>query len=449
MVSESSPPRRPVLTLDDLARPLTRRPERLHALTAAELAIAFSQGLDLAEGKNIGHAQRVCYIATAVADAMEIDPAQRSAVFFAGLLHDVGVTPASAELCRIAGVDESSIFGPSPLRAREVDRTDLVFADRAAVQEAIERHTMLGADAVRSLELPDEAAIAVEAHHEHWDGSGFPQQLAGEAIPIEGRILAAADVAEVLIAEQFSSLVARRHFHASISEYSGKQLDPQIVATLLDLAKSDEFWLGLYSEDLAAALTSLRVGGDTRKSRKRVLRFAEVFADLADAKGEHTAGHSRRAADYAERLAEAAGFDPGHIEMLRIGALLHNIGLLGVPARVMSKPDILSVTEMQLMRQHPANSEMILQELPGFEEVSVWIGRHHERPDGKGYPEMLSGDEIPTESRILAIVDVYDALTSDRPHRGAMSARDAKQILLGAAGTQLDPELVRAFCQLV
>ena len=109
--------------------------------------------------------------------------------------------------------------------------------------------------------------------------------------------------------------------------------------------------------------------------------------------------------------------------MIRIGALLHDVGLLGVPARIMTKPDILSVTEMQLMRQHPANSEMILQELPGFEEVAVWIARHHERPDGKGYPEMLVGDDIPMESRILAIADVYAALMSDRPHRGALSPK--------------------------
>jgi len=449
VVSESTPPRRPVLTLDDLARPFTRRPERLHALTAAELAIAFSQGLDLGEGKNVGHAQRVCYIATALADALALDPAKRAGVFFAGLLHDAGVTPAGAELCRIAGVDESSIFGPSPLRERDEDRADLVFADRTAIQEAIERHTSLGADVVRSLDLSDEAAVAVSAHHEHWDGSGYPEKLSGEAIPIEGRIVAVADVAEALIAEQFSSLVARRHFHASIMQFSGAQLDPRIVTSLLDLAKSDEFWLGLYSEDLAATLTSLRATGDTRKSRKRVLRFAEVFADLSDAKGGHTAGHARRTAAHAERLAEAVGFDAGHIEMLCIGALLHNVGLLGVPARVMSKPDILSVTEMQLMRQHPANSEMILQELPGFEEVSVWIARHHERPDGKGYPEMLSGDDIPMESRILAIADVYDALTSDRPQRGAISPEDAKQILLSGAGTQLDPELVHTFCQLI
>jgi HD-GYP domain-containing protein (c-di-GMP phosphodiesterase class II) len=449
VVSESSPPRRPVLTLDDLARPLTRRPERLHALTAAELAIAFSQGLDLAEAKPVGHAQRICYIATALADALALDPVKRSGVFFGSLLHDVGVTTAAADLCRMAGVDEGAIFAASPMRARDQDRADLVFADKAAVQEAIEQHSVLGGDTVRALELPDEAAAAVESHHESWDGNGYPRQLAGEDIPIEGRIVAISDMAEVLIAEQFSSLVARRHFASSIAEYSGTRLDPRIVTLLLEVMKSDEFWLGLYSEDLAATLTSLRGVGETRKSRKRMLRFAEVFADLTDAKGDHTTGHSRDTAAHAERLANAIGLDAGHTEMIRIGALLHDVGLLGVPARVMTKPDILSITEMQLMRQHPSNSETILQELPGFEEVAVWIARHHERPDGKGYPEMLAGDDIPMESRILAIADVYAALTSDRPHRGALGPKDAKQVLLGAAGSQLDPELVRTFCQLI
>ena len=168
--------------------------------------------------------------------------------FFGSLLHDIGVTPAGANLCRVAGVDEGAIFGPAPLRVRDEDRADLVFADRESVQEALARHCVLGAETVRALELPEEAAIAVAAHHEFWDGNGYPEGLAGEAIPIEGRIVAVADAAEVLIAEQFSSLVARRHFHSSISQYSGGgQLDPRIVTLLLELAKSDEFWLGLYS----------------------------------------------------------------------------------------------------------------------------------------------------------------------------------------------------------
>jgi hypothetical protein len=123
--------------------------------------------------------------------------------------------------------------------------------------------------------------------------------------------------------------------------------------------------------------------------------------------------------------------------MIRIAGLLHNIGLLGVPARVMTKPDILSVTEMQLMRQHPGASEMILQELPGFEEISIWIARHHERPDGKGYPDMLSGAHPADRASSRS---VFAALTTERPHRGAVSREDARRILPGA-GTQRRPRV--------
>jgi HD-GYP domain-containing protein (c-di-GMP phosphodiesterase class II) len=449
VVSENLPPRRPILTLDDLARPLSRRPERLHALTSADLSIALSQALDLAEGKPIGHAKRVCYIATMLADALDLDPARRAGAYFGALLHDAGVTLSASDLCRMAGVDEDAIFAPLPVRPIDPQRPEYGFADRSAVLGAIYEHCQLGAGLVRTLELPEEAAVAVAAHHEDWDGAGYPDGLRGDAIPIEARIVAAADVAEVLIADEPSSLSARRQFASSISEFVDRQLDPAVVSCLLNVAKSDEFWLGLYSEDLTETLTTMRGTVDTRRSRKRITRFAEAFADLADAKGGHGRGHSYRTAEYAERLALAVGLDAGHAEMVRIAALLQDIGVLGVPARVTTKPDILSVSEMQLMRQHPGSSETILQELNGFEEIATWIARHHERPDAKGYPEMLSGDDIPLESRILSIADVFVALTSDRPHRGAVAIDDAKQILIGAAGTQLDPELVRLFCTLV
>jgi len=449
VVSDTNPSGRPVLTLDDLARPLTHRPERVHALSGSELAVAFSQGLDLAEGKTLGHAQRVCYIASMIADALDLDPAARAAVYFGALMHDIGVTLAASDICRVAGIDEDTIFAPSPLKSVEELRGDLTFADLSAVVDAVQQHATLGADAVRALDLPEEAAAAVAAHHERWDGFGFPSGTAGEDIPAEARIIAAADIAESLISDESSSLSARRRLPSEIARYVGTALDPRIAGKLLELGRSDEFWLGLYTEDLQEALQALRPAAEPRKSRKRVMRFAEVFADIADAKGGRTVGHSRRTAEAAAQLAEAAGLDAGHVEMIRIAALLHNIGMLGVPARITSKPDILSITEMQVMRQHPSNSELILRGLNGFEEISFWVARHHERPDGKGYPEMLTGDEIPTESRILAVADVYSALTAERAHRPAISRGDAKQILLGAAGTQLDPELVRLFVTLV
>jgi len=429
-----------------MAQPLTRRPERLYALAASELAVAFSKALDVAEGKEVGHAQRVCYIAMQLADAQGVEEPLRGGVYFGALLHDAGVTSASADLFRAAGIDETDVFGASPLRPRDERRGSSLFADRDAIDDAVHQHCIAGAEIARRLELGDETASAIEHHHERWDGQGYPHGLSGDAIPLEGRILAVADAAEVILSEETNALVARRRLAQSLSMYAETMLDPAICASLLELGRSDEFWLGLYAEDLSETVNGLRGGAPAeRKSRRRVLRFAEVFASLADTKRAYGSEHSQRTAEGAQALAEALELEPGHAEMVRIGALLLDIGLLGVPARIMSKPDILSVTEMQLMRQHPSNSEMVLEDLPGFEEVAQWIARHHERPDGKGYPEMLSGDDIPLESRILQIADVHAALTADRPHRAALTAKDAKAVLLGAAGTQLDAELVRTF----
>ena len=187
MVSESTPPRRPVLTLDELAAPLTRRPERLHALTAADLAIAFSQGLDLAEGKPPGHAQRVCYIATMLADALDVEPAQRAGVFFGALLHDIGVTPAAADICRVAGVDEEVDLRPvAAARARSEPRGSRVFADIAAITDAVHQHCILGAETARALELPEEAAVAIAGHHERWDGTASRMALPAATIADRG-----------------------------------------------------------------------------------------------------------------------------------------------------------------------------------------------------------------------------------------------------------------------
>lgn len=448
MVSDSSAPRRPILTLDEMAQPLTRRPERLYALTAGQLAVSFSRGLDLAEGKETGHAQRVCYVAARVAEALELDEEQRDAVFFAALLHDSGVSAVSGDLFRAAGIDETAIFAAAPLAPNDEHRGPH-FADRNAIDEAVRSHATAGADVVRSLDLGEIAARAVEHHHERWDGQGYPDALREGEIPIEARIVSLADAVEVIISEETNALVARRRLPGALLPYSGTALEPALVELVLEQATSDNFWLGMYAEDLAETLLSSRATVEARRSRRRVLRFAEGFSGLADAKRGHGVAHAQRTAGYAQQLAEAVELEPSHVEMVRMAALLLDVGLLGVPARVMTKPDILSVTEMQLMREHPSNSELVLEDLPGFEEIAHWIARHHERPDGKGYPEMLSGDDIPLESRILAIADVYAALTSDRPHRSALSAEDARQVLMNAAGTQLDAELVRTFAELV
>jgi HD-GYP domain-containing protein (c-di-GMP phosphodiesterase class II) len=421
------------------------RVEPIPAISEPVLAAAFSQGLDLAEGKPIGHARRVCHVALSLADAFALPRETGLALCYASLLHDAGVAPASAELCRLSGVDEESLFAESPLRSPEEQAAELSGVDISAVLEVMRRHCEEGAEVAKRLGLSEETADAILCHHERWDGSGYPRGLAGQEIPIAGRILAVADLAESLISSEKSPLLARRGIASALALFTNWALDPDLVAQVGALARVDSFWLGLYGGGSPESLASLRPLKNGRKTPATLRRYAQVFAALADSKGQHTHGHSPRTALWAKRLAVAAGLSREHVRRVELAALLHHIGLLGVPARIMAKPDILTLAEMEVMRRHPSYSHIILDGLPGLEDVAAWVRAHHERPDGKGYPEMLEGDAIPLEAHIISLADTFVALTSERPYRRALSYEDAQQVLLGAAGSQLDEKLVGIF----
>lgn len=237
VVSDSTSPRRPVLSLDELAQPLTRRPERLYALSAGQLAVAFSRGLDLAEGKETGHAQRVCYIASRLAEGLDLDEEQRDGVFFAALLHDAGVGAVAGDLFRAAGIDETAIFAAAPLTHDE--HRGPHFADRNAIDEAVRSHATSGGDVVRKLELGEIAARAVEHHHERWDGQGYPDGLAGEAIPLAARVFAVADAVDALTTDRpYRPASSFAHARQEVLRGSGTQFDPAVVAAYQQIPDS-------------------------------------------------------------------------------------------------------------------------------------------------------------------------------------------------------------------
>ncbi len=418
----------------------------LPALSEAELAAALSRSLDLGEGKPLGHAQRVCYIALALVDSLALPPETRLAVYYGALLHEAGVAPASAELCRRTGISEEDLFGRSPLVSPEEVAAELPLTDVQAVIELVHRHCEEGAAVASRLGLPSEVAQTIQCHHERWDGSGYPQGLSGQDIPEAARLVAVGDVTESLIAAESSPLAARRSIVPDLARFVGSALDPELLPQIKTLVRSDGFWLGLYGSAAPEPLPSLKLLKDGRCAPAALHRFAEVFAALADGKGEHTRAHSPRSARWAGRLASALGLTRDHVRRIELATLLHHVGLLGVPARIMAKPDILSLAEMQVMRRHPSYSQLVLEGLPGLEDVAAWVHAHHERPDGRGYPEMLEGDAVPLEARIIALSETYVALTSERPYRRALSRQDAHQVLLGAVGSQFDEELVRLFC---
>ncbi len=175
------------------------------------------------------------------------------------------------------------------------------------------------------------------------------------------------------------------------------------------------------------------------------VEFVGSLASALDARDRYTAGHSRRVSELSCGIARALNVSEQEMEQIRIGALLHDIGKIGIEDRVLQKADRLSSEELALIQQHPTIGRRILEGVGGFQPYLAAVELHHEDWNGTGYPRGLRGEETPLAARIVHVADAYDAMTSDRPYRKAMSREKAIRILIENAGTQFDPIIVTAF----
>ena len=173
----------------------------------------------------------------------------------------------------------------------------------------------------------------------------------------------------------------------------------------------------------------------------------DVIAALASTLGErdrYTGDHSESVVDLAAKVGEGLALDAAQISRLRTAALLHDIGKVGVPDEILHKPGPLDEREWEIMRQHPVIGERIIRAIPGMGAIARAVRHEHERWDGQGYPDGISGEQIPVEARIILACDAYHAMVSDRPYRAAMSHREAMAELTAHAGSQFDPQVVEA-----
>lgn len=179
------------------------------------------------------------------------------------------------------------------------------------------------------------------------------------------------------------------------------------------------------------------------------LRIVKAWGESIEAKDRYTAGHCERVAGYACALAEAVGVAGRDLSWFRMGAFLHDVGKIEVPAEVLNKPDRLTVEEWEMIKRHTDVGEQIVGELGFPWDIRPMVRSHHERWDGSGYPDGLRGAAIPLHARILCVADVYDALTSTRSYKPAFTQEEALRIMSGDAGTLLDPELFERFRAIV
>lgn len=217
--------------------------------------------------------------------------------------------------------------------------------------------------------------------------------------------------------------------------------------------KKDELgFFAALASDVAMAIRNAQLFKELQeeldKRRSLFMHTTIALAAAVDAKDHYTHGHISRVTSYsqviAKKLKERENLDEKFMENLEIASLLHDIGKIGTPERVLNKTDTLTVGERNIVQKHPVDGVTILQAIKELEDALPGVKHHHERYDGSGYPDGLKGKEIPLIAAIIAVADTYDAMTTDRPYRKALSREAANSELLRCCGTQLDPDIVKA-----
>jgi putative nucleotidyltransferase with HDIG domain len=228
----------------------------------------------------------------------------------------------------------------------------------------------------------------------------------------------------------------------AVLAYAFTQLSPWLVLFFFAPALAAQRLFLLYQEQrhLAEGLTSAN-----ERLERANLSFATALVATLDARDQYTAGHSAAVAVYARDIAERMGLGPSQQQLVHVCGLVHDIGKVGLQPGLLEKPGALTLEERRQMEEHPSIGERILAKVDGYGEIARIVRHHHERVDGHGYPDGLVGDEIPLLSRILAVADAYNAMTSDRPYRDAMPSRVARLRLAQAVESQFDTSVVAAF----
>lgn len=251
--------------------------------------------------------------------------------------------------------------------------------------------------------------------------------------------LAAALILSILSSRSIVGPISRITSHLAACEKTGILPEfPKHQTPILEIHTLTQAF-----NDAAAAI---REG--TERLRRAYVEFVGSLASALDARDRYTAGHSHRVSEFSCAIAEALQFGRDQIEEIRIAALLHDIGKIGIADRVLQKAGRLTPEEFALIQQHTTIGRRILEGVRGFEAYLPVVELHHENWDGSGYPLGLRGPSIPLCARIVHVADVYDALTSDRPYRRGMGHREAMALIVECAGTQFDSAVVEAFTKL-
>ena len=430
----------------------------MQALKLSELMGALSHALDITEGQPEGHCVRCCWIGMHIGQQLALPTVQLWELYYTLLLKDLGCSSNASRICELYMTDDLSfkrdfkwVDGSLPQVLRFVLRHTgpaaglmgrlkalggiLSNGDEIA-QELTKTRCTRGADIARQLRFSEGVASGIHSLDEHWNGQGRPEALAGAAIPLFSRIALLAQVVDVV-----NCAGGQPAAELEVQQRRGKWFDPDVVDAFLAVARAPGFWATLNSPTVEASVFAMEPGGHEAVLDEDYLDdIAEAFGQVVDAKSPYTAGHSARVGLYTALLGESLGIPEERRRWLKRGALLHDVGKLGVSNAILDKPGKLDDTEWAAVRRHAVYTESILGRIKNFDELARVSAAHHERLDGGGYPRGLKACDIALETRIITTADIFDAITAERPYRGAVPVEKTLAIMADTVGTAIDAD---------
>jgi HD-GYP domain-containing protein (c-di-GMP phosphodiesterase class II) len=442
----------------DFARQLQQIGGASCKVRLSEVLAGLSYSLDLAEGQRPGHAVRSCLIGMRLADVIGLDCDQRSALFYALLLKDLGCSSNAARFAALFGADDHHLkadvklvdwpralasfqyvtrnVAPGRFFLRRVWRMLAVLVrGPSGTRDVVRTRCERGAEIARMLGCTAETAQAIRCVDEHWDGQGQPYRLAGEQISVLGRIVGLAQTIEVF----FGSYGIKAAYEMAV-ERRGRWFDPKLVDALESIRGETAFWESVGEGAGLDLVQSLEPVDRVIVAEETDLdRVAEAFAGVIDAKSAWTYQHSNGVADLCVALGTHLGMSQPELRELRRAALLHDLGKLGVSNLILDKADTLTDDEFAVVGRHPEHTSRILSRVGCFRHLAFVASSHHERLDGNGYHQRLGSGHLPLAARVLSVADICGALRASRPYRPALPSERVLDLMGREVGTAIDP----------
>jgi len=380
--------------------------------------------LDIAENRYFNHSRRTAYIAYNIAKEMGLNKDDVANTYFASLIHDIGM---AGHLARYTIMD---IHKYMTLK---------------------KEHCHYGYEILASLPIDKNIKDYVLYHHEQWDGLG-PYGFKGDEIPLVSQIIHIADFFEIYYLRKLEATGDDQNLNTIdsakiwISKYANNLFKKDLCDTFISLLDKEKFWFDLNFRNIEQVLELIEPVEDVYIDMDDLYKISETFSKLIDYKSKFTYEHSQGISNIAHYFATFLGYDLLMVNKLTIAANLHDIGKMVVPLSILEKPGKLTQAEFQIIKSHPYYTKLILKQIEGIEDIAEWAGNHHEKLNGRGYPEKLNGSRISREDEIIAIADIYQALTEDRPYRKGLEPLTAinKMIEMANRG-ELSKEIINDF----